>query len=246
MASGAKGRRFESCRAHLKTLAEIAIEAGLVTKAGVVKAGRLAEDRKLPLVAILIRELKVDEVALIGALRKQTRVPLLDPAGIQVDPDALRLVARDSCARLKVLPLQVMTDGPTKILRVAMADPTDTAAIFEMETLAHCEIEVVALPLSAIEELIEKGYKHVSTVVNRPNPLRDNLFITKTSRLPQVIDGGAAAGEAEVSETAQVKLRDFVPPDDLEHRFRALCTLLVSKGVLTEAELQEALKKPES
>src|SRR5439155_17410258 len=114
LASGAKGHRFESCRAHLKTLAEIAIEAGLVTKAGAAKAGRMAEERKQPLVAMLIRELGVDEVALIGALRKQTRVPHLDPAQIQVDPEALRHVARDACARLRVLPLTIHNDAPTK------------------------------------------------------------------------------------------------------------------------------------
>src|ERR1051326_2123526 len=131
----------------MKTLAEIAIEAGLVTKDSAVKAGRIAATRQQPLVHVLIRELGVDEVALIGALRKQTRVPLIDPADVQVDSEALRQVQRDVCWRLRVLPLQLATDGPSKVLRVAMADPTDTSAILEMEQLSHCEIEVTALPL---------------------------------------------------------------------------------------------------
>src|SRR5262249_40386549 len=152
----------------MKTLAEIAIEAGLVTKDSAVKAGRIAATRQEPLVSVLVRELGVDEVALIGALRKQTRVPLIDPADVQVDPEALRLVARDVCRRLRGLPLSVAHDGTTKVLRIAMADPTDTSAILELEQLAACEIEVTALPLSAIEELVDKGYRHVSTaVVNR-------------------------------------------------------------------------------
>src|SRR6185312_16168957 len=112
---------------RMKTLAEIAIEAGLVTKDNAVKAGRIAAQRQEPLVHVLIRELGVDEVALIGALRKQTRVPLIDPADVQVDPEALRLVTRDVCARLRVLPLQVGTEGQTKVLRIAMADPTDAS-----------------------------------------------------------------------------------------------------------------------
>ncbi|HET9987061.1 MAG TPA: hypothetical protein VFQ65_01035 [Kofleriaceae bacterium] len=120
----------------MKTLAEIAIEAGLVTKDSAVKAGRIAATRQQPLVHVLIRELGVDEVALIGALRKQTRVPLIDPADIEVDPEALRLVAKDVCARLRVLPLSVSHDGTTKVLRIAMADPTDTSAILELEQLA--------------------------------------------------------------------------------------------------------------
>jgi hypothetical protein len=228
----------------VKTLAEIAIEAGLVTKASASRAGRLAEQRKQPLVTVLIRELGVDEVALIGALRKQTRVPLLDPAQIQIDPDALRLVSRDVCTRLRVLPLQVGTDGSTKVLRVAMADPTDTSAVLELEELSQCEIEVTALPLSAIEELVEKGYKQFSTaVVHRPRPLSDNLFVTSRARTP-VPDVGH---ESEISVTAQIPLISLTSElrgeSDLEARFTALCQLLVTKGVISESELADLLKK---
>ena len=231
----------------MKTLAEIAIEAGLVTKAGAAKAGRMAEERKEPLVVVLIRELGVDEVALIGALRKQTRVPLLDPAQVQIDPDALRLVPRDSCARLRVLPLGVSLDGKIRVLRVAMADPTDTSAILELEVIANCEIEVTALPLSAVEELVDRGYKQFSTAVTRPRPkpMSDNLFIT--SRNPRVTTVDGIDPHAETSVTAQIPLSvlSSVSAPDIELRFAALCQLLVSKGIVTAAELTEALKKAE-
>ncbi len=222
----------------MKTLAEIAIEAGLVTKDQAVKAGRIAATRQQPLIHVLVHELKVDEVALIGALRKQTRVPLIDPGDIEVDPEALRMVARDICARLRVLPLSLSLDGQTKVLRIAMADPTDTSAILELEQLAACEIEVTALPLSAIEELVEKGYKQFSTaVVSR----RDNLFVTKTRTGPIRIHHDS---ESEVSVTAQIPLSSLMGPD-LETRFLALCQLLVKKQLVTEAELADALKKTE-
>jgi hypothetical protein len=224
----------------LKTLAEIAIEAGLVTKAGAAKAGRVAEEKKQPLVVVLIRETGVDELQLIAALRKQTRVPLLDPAHIDVDAEALRLVPRDSCARLRVLPLGVTFDGKTRVLRVAMADPTDTAAILELEVIANCEIEVTALPLSAIEELVDKGYKQFSTAVtSRPRPFSYNLFITKKPTRPMPL---IADGDLEPSVTAQIPLSSLRPPD-LEARFSALCQVLVSKGIVSEAELADALKK---
>jgi hypothetical protein len=223
----------------MKTLAEIAIEAGLVTKDQAVKAWRIAAQRQQPLVHVLIRELKVDEVALIGALRKQTRVPLIDPADIEVDSDALRMVARDVCARLRVLPLSVQHDGPTKVLRIAMADPTDTSAILELEQLAACEIEVTALPLSAIEELVDKGYKAFSTAVVKN---RDNLFVTR--RPTRTSPVRIADVESEISVTAQIPLVSLLGPD-LDARFVALCQLLVKKGVVTEQELAEALKKTE-
>ena len=222
-----------------KTLGEIAIEAGLVNKAGAAKAGRLADEHKLPLVVVLVRELGVDEVALVGALRKQTRVPLIDPGSLEIDPEALRQVPRDVCARLRVLPLTLVSDGSGKVMRVAMADPTDTAAVAEIEQLTHCDVEVTALPLSAIDELVDKGYRQVNTaVVSRAGNPGAPAFVTSRGRL-------APETESEVSVTAQIPVAALqaMAPDDLDARLTALVNLLVAKGVLTEAELAEALRK---
>jgi hypothetical protein len=221
-----------------KTLGEIAIEAGLVNKASATKAGRLAEERKLPLVVVLVRELGVDEVALVGALRKQTRVPLLDPGSVGIDPEALRQVPRDVCSRLRVLPLSVTSDGGAKLMRVAMADPTDTAAVAEIEQLTRCDVEVNTLPLSAIDELVDKGYRQINTaVVSRAGNPGATMFVTSRGKVPEA--------ESEVSETAQIPLAALqaMGPDDLETRFVALVSLLLAKGLVTEAELAEALRK---
>ena len=223
----------------MKTLAEVAIEAGLVNKASASRAGRMAEERKQPLVVVLIRELGVDEVALVGALRKQTRVPLIDPAAVEIDPEALRQLPRDVCARLRVLPLSLTTDGSGKLLRIAMADPTDTAAVAEIEQLTHCDVEVSALPLSAIDELVDQGYRQINTaVVSRAGNPGASVFVPMRGRvIPET--------EAEVSVTAQipVEMLQAMAADDLDTRVTALVNLLVAKGILTEAELAEALRK---
>jgi MshEN domain len=227
----------------VKTLGEIAIEAGLVNRASAARAGRMAEERKQPLVVVLIRELGVDEVALVGALRKQTRVPLIDPAAVEIDPEALRQLPRDVCARLRVLPLSLTTDGSGKLLRIAMADPTDTAAVAEIEQLTHCDVEVNALPLSAIDELVDTGYRQVNTaVVPRQGNHGATMFVTSRGRVLH-------EAESEVSETAQISFAALHATgphgdgDDLEARLSALISVLVGKGLLTEAELLEALRK---
>jgi len=229
-----------------KTLAEIAIEAGLVNKANAAKAGKMADEKKQPLVVTLIKDFAVDEVALIGALRKQTRVPLIDPAGIQIDTDALRQVPRDVCARLRVLPLTLRTEGTTKILRVAMADPTDTAAVAELEQASHSEIEISALPLSAIDELVAQGYRQINTVVTRQGTRNSTatMFITSKGSLPRGVEL-----DTEVSVTAQIPiatLQQAVGTDDLEARLSALVSVLTAKGLITEAELADALRKKPS
>ncbi|HZJ64424.1 MAG TPA: hypothetical protein VFD36_12970 [Kofleriaceae bacterium] len=223
----------------MKTLGEIAVEAGLVNRAGAAKAGRMAEERKQPLVVVLIRELGVDEVALVGALRRQTRVPLIDPAGIEIDPEAMRQLPRDVCARLRVLPLALTADGAGKLLRIAMADPTDTAAVAEIEQLTHCDVEVNALPLSAIDELVDQGYRQVNTaVVPRVGNPGGPKFVTQRGRI-------VPEAESEVSETAQIPFAALqaMAPDDVEARLSALVSVLVAKGLITDAELAEALRK---
>jgi hypothetical protein len=212
-----------------------------VNKASAARAGKMAEERKQPLVVVLIREIGVDEVALVGALRKQTRVPLLDPADLQVDPDALRQLSRDVCSRLRVLPLGFTTDGATKVLRLAMADPTDTAAVAELEQLAHCEIDVSALPLSAIEELVDKGYRQINTaVVSRPGQRTTTMLVPRVSK----IASAAEVPESEGSVTAQIPIAMLqAPVEDLETKLAALVQVLISKGVISDADLADALKK---
>ena len=239
-----------------KTLGEIAIEAGLVNKASAAKAGRMAEERKQPLVVVLVRDLRVDEVALVSALRRQTRVPLLDPASIEIDAEALHQLPRDVCARLRVLPLSVTTDGGGKLMRIAMADPTDTSAIAEIEQLTHCDVEISALPLSAIDELVDRGYRQVNTaVVSRAGNPGARLSVAPPWRIAPEL-------EAEVSVTAQIPVASLAGSpgygdglgspegaearDALEARVTALVGLLVAKGVISEAELAEALRKPRS
>jgi hypothetical protein len=213
-----------------KTIAEIAIEAGLTTKASAARAGKLAEERKLPLVVVMVRELGIDEVALVGALRKQTRIPLLDPATISIDVEALRAISRDVCARLRAFPIAMTADGQGRVLRVAMADPTDTTSIAELEALTHCEIDTVALPLSAIDELVDKGYRQLSTAVVH----RGTMFVTGKAKLVPLDND-------EISVTAQIPISALQP--DVEARLEALVDLLVAKGVITDAELAEAVKK---
>jgi hypothetical protein len=222
-----------------KTLAEIAIEAGLVTKPDVERAGRLVDKHNQPLISIFVRELGVDEVALVAAIRKQTRVPLIDPVDALPDVEAIRLLPRDACKRLRVLPLAVAADeAGRRILRVAMADPTDEAAIAEVEHLAGCEIEITALPLSAIEELVDKGYKGYTTAVVRAPRRRfgDSMRIATTPH--------ARAIHEETGESAPLTVPFHVITEDtdVELRFRALYKILVSKGVISEDEFEEAVR----
>ena len=245
MASGAKGRRFESCRAHRyrvpRTLAEIALDAGLVGKADAARAGRMAEQRGEPLIAILVRELGVDEVALLGALRRQTRTPVADPGEVRPEAGALGELTRETCRRLRVLPLAVAVDGTgARVMRLAMADPTDGVAIAEVEHTTGCEIEVTLLPLSAIEELAEEGYRAISTSVIPRQRRRFGEDLAPTTQLHARPPQGSGEETVEVPTTVPHHL--VSDEADVGLRVRALVHVLVAKGVITDEEYEESVK----
>lgn len=219
-----------------KTLAEIAIDAGLVHRAEVTRAAKAADQRGVPLVVALVRDAEVDELALLAAIRKQTRVKALDPASVRPDAEALRLVPRDLCRRHRVLPVAIGVDaGGTRFLRVAMADPTDAAALAEVEHVARCELEVSVLPLSAIDELTEQGYR----AVDEP-PLRRRAFGEGLHPATQPhIRGPVADDTAQTPSTAP--FHAIADEADTGLRLRALVRLLEAKGVLAEGELETAV-----
>jgi hypothetical protein len=125
-----------------------------------------------------------------------------------------------------------------------MADPPDTAAIAEIEESSQCEIEICALPLSAIEELVDKGYRQISTVVvHREKPGRSRLITSRSK-----IVGSDLVEEASV--TAQIPLIALQPPAataaELERKVEAIVRVLLAKGLITEDELDEMMRRLET
>jgi hypothetical protein len=220
-----------------KTLAEIAIDAGLVNRAGVARAARAAEQRGVPLLVALIRDAGVDEVALLAAIRKQTRVPALDPASLRADPAALRRVPRDLCERHRVLPLAVSG----RLLQVGMADPTDAVAIAELEHVAGVELEIAVLPLSAVEELIDRGFGGLDAGVSRARrPFGEGIH---PATQPHLRGGRGDVGEdtALTATPSTVPFHSVADEADVSLRLRALVGLLEAKGVLGDGELDAAV-----
>jgi hypothetical protein len=220
-----------------KTLAEIAIEAGLVTRAEATRAGRAAEKSGVPLVVAFIRDLEVDELGLVAAIRKQTRVAGMDPGTVRPEADALRTVSREVCRRHRVLPVQLITDrNGTRLLRVAMADPTDATALAEVELVAGCELEVSVLPLSAIDELTEQGYRAaVALGVVARRPFGAGLHVATQPHLRR------DPGEDTALTPSTVPFHTVADEADAGLRVRALVRVLAAKGLVTEAEVEEAV-----
>ena len=232
-------------------LAEIVIESGLLGREDVVRAARQAEEENIPLVAKLVRGESVDELALVAAIKRHVRVSIVDPAQVEPDPEAMRQISRDVCRRLRVMPLTFSVfERGAKSLRLAMADPTDAITIAEVEHITGCMVESALMPLSAIEELIETGYRsHVTAVMPRK---RGGSHRKPKSRLAPVVQK-LSRGQAAEDLTARIGSADTTSPitspfhrvsdeASLEIRHRALLELLLEKEILGEDEYQERVR----
>ena len=224
-----------------KTLAQIAVDAGLMSRADVGRARQLADEKRVPLVVALVRELGVDEVALVGAFRRELRMLSVDPRAVKPETDALREVSRDLCRRLRVVPLRV--SGPPdddKEIWLAMADPTDMGAIAEVERVTGAVVDPALLPLSAIDELIDRGYKELNTqVVKRGGGGRvfgANLAV-HTRPHARVGDG-----EDTQDQSRTVPFHQIADEADALARVVALVKVLIDRGVLSEDEYAAAIR----
>jgi len=218
-----------------KPLAEIVIEEGLVSRETLDRAAQHSDENGIPLVAALIREFKLDEVGVVAAIRRHVRVPMLDPKTAIPEPEAIREIPRDVCQRLRVVPLSVAVydDGP-KLLRLAMADPTDTVTVAEVEHVSGCSVEPELMTLSAIEELVETAYRHSVTEVMKRNRKPFGEGVVKQVGGPGEPASGDSPGTVpyhRVSDEAELSIR-----------VEALVTLLLEKGVISDDEFEEQVR----
>ncbi len=210
----------------LLNLSEIVLEEELATKDELRKAARLADRADKPLVEVLVRELDLDEVALVRVLAQHTKTEVVDPAKLRVDPDAMRQVAKELCTRLKVMPLSVSLPGKDQTLRIAVADPTDAVGLAELEHVCSLGVDPVLTTLSAIEELIHKSYRELITEVmqRRPNPFGGDHDEATAPAKPTTQPHHRIADEATTAILLEATIK-----------------LLKDKNVFTDEELDESV-----
>ncbi len=249
-----------------KPLAEIVLEEGLATAASVERAAVAADRDGTPLVCALVRECGIDEVALLAALRRHVRVATGDPATVAPEPEAVRELQRDVCRRQRVAPLSVSSygGGGGRVLRLAMADPTDAVAVAEVEHVTGCQVEPVLMTVSAVEELVEKTYRALVTEVIKRGGGAGELHAV-ASRAGETGSFELRADAAD-SERADGRSAPRPPPGgvgrrpgadgpvtipfhklsdeaDVETRLRALVNVLLARRLVTDDELEDEVRQ---
>jgi hypothetical protein len=212
-----------------KPLAEIVIEEGLASAAEVERAADWADRERVPLVVALIRELGLDELALVSAIRRHVRVAVGDPAREPPELDAVRELPREVARRLRVVPLALGSAGGRRSLDIAVADPTDAVALAEVEHVTGCDVEPRVMTLAAIEELVESSYRHLVTEV---------MHREKRGRR-----GGRKDAAARGARRMTAEGRATSEAGDLALRHQALLAILIEKQLITRDEYEAELRR---
>ncbi len=119
-------------------------------------AARVLDERAEPggLAARLVALGVVDEQTLVRMLADEYRLPIADPCAADVPRAALDAVPHGLARRRHLVPI-ALAGGR---LSVAMADPTDAAAIAELQFLSNLDVEIAVAAPSAVAAATARLY----------------------------------------------------------------------------------------
>ena len=136
-------------------LGELLVKRGLITAAQLQKALEEQAAGGTALSAVLVKLGSVNEADLAACLQKEYRLSLVDPSGMNLTTEVLRLVPATLVHRHHLLPISQSGSS----LTVAMSDPSNIVAINEVKFLTGYDVKVAVACVSAITAAIEQYYE---------------------------------------------------------------------------------------
>ncbi|MBI5561449.1 MAG: Flp pilus assembly complex ATPase component TadA [Deltaproteobacteria bacterium] len=182
-----------------KKIGELLVESGLISQDQLEDALRAgsAEAKKTRLGSILVKKGYTTELDIAQTLSYQLNIPFVDVSSSVVDPEAVKLVSEKLAQRHLVIPLYI----DRKVIRIAMADPLNLAAIDDIRFATGLEVEPAAATLSDVTAAIGRHY-HIN------EPIENLMGDMERDELVEVVRE-AGPGLRDISE--QVK-KSSAPP----------------------------------
>ncbi len=135
-------------------LGELLVKRGIIASAQIQAAiARQQEDSKA-LCSILVQTGLISEDDLTTFIQKEYRLPLVDPSGMDIPVEVLRLVPPTLIHRHELVPISL--SGST--LTLAMSDPSNLVALNELKFLTGYDLKMAVASVSTIARAIEQHY----------------------------------------------------------------------------------------
>jgi type IV pilus assembly protein PilB len=199
-----------------KRLGEILVEDGRASAEDVKRALDLQAQVGGRVGRLLVAMGIVAEEVLVEALSRQLRIPKVSLRGRTAGPGLTALVPYDLARRHTLLPVALSRNGDTEVLYVATADPTDKAGIEQVSAACGREVVPVLAPYDELTAALERSYRAA-------DGQRDE---------------GAGPLQVLRGTTAEAS-----PGGATDPLLTAVIRLLLRKGMITEAELLEELRR---
>ena len=232
--------------AERKKLGEILLEAGAISEKRLKEA--LEDQRKYggKLGDILLDRGYISEKAFLRAVSQQLKIPAVDFTKSIIPEQVIHMVPQEIQEKHNVFPVATKRTPRGNVLILAMSDPTNVEVQDEIRFMTGYQIEPVIALESVIRQIIrDYWYRQEGKGSYRYEP-----DIDLTGWEPRTLE----TSEEEERFIPRERMIDFEEEEKRQERtaqararpsreLLALLRLLAKKGIITEKEYLEELKK---
>jgi len=230
-------------------LGEFLVTKNIITRDDLSRALRYQENWGGKLGEALISLKIISEDKLLAALKYHLELPVINLEKVSVPPEVVRLVPKETAKKFKAVPVKVGDVGGKKSLFVAMANPLDLTAIEEIQFASGLRVQ----PVLAREKGIIYAMRQLYEI--------DIEYFPREETGPATRDDGngmtiiRAGEEIKIEEMSQARPGAYEPPEPPSpvlptdtvatdrKILQAFIKLMIEKGYITLAELQEKMKE---
>ena len=137
-------------------LGDVLVNSGVITEGDLEKGLSRQKGTGRKLGEVLVDEGLVTEENIAKALSSQLRYDMIELQNVEIDEEVLKLVPANVLKKYKVLPFELSQD--TMMLRVAMADPMDMAALDDINIITNMQVEPVVATTRSVMLAIDRYY----------------------------------------------------------------------------------------
>lgn len=232
-------------------LGEFLVTKGIITRDDLSRALRYQENWGGKLGEALISLKIISEDKLLAALKYHLNLPVVNLENMSVPMEIVRLVSKETVKKFKAVPVKMGDVGGKKSLFVAMANPLDLTAIEEIQFSSGMRVQPVLSRergiIFAMRQIygIDVDYFASKQPETIPKTIDEGMTIIRAGEEVTIDEPPPPRVEPEPQERqAEAPAAGDAAVGPMERKIlQALVKLLIEKGHITLAELQEKLRE---
>jgi hypothetical protein len=233
-----------------KRLGEVLLARGAITKAQLDDALAYARRTRQRLGGALVQKGHISEEALVNALSESLGLAAVDLERTFIDWNAVQMLRSGVCEAYGLFPYAIELLQGRKQLLVAMVDPLNLSAVEEVEFTTGLPVSARLAPLAAVHAAILRHYHQVTVPQDAPGEEEEVIEGEEMAPPPappriSPVAALSSVGKVASSEYPADFLDDGLADELWRRRFWALVRLLVQKRVVTQDEVNTALRELE-